>query len=583
MTDDDIRRDDAADPEHEPGTELDYEPEPRDHPPGYEPDPHAAMLRGLPRLRHIETDIDKKIFVPPPPTVSRIGGLSQGCGGLLLTIMGVMMLVVAVWFGYYLWGPGLILGGGVILIFGTKGVWAGRKNAVIVSTSAILIVAVIAYFWQSFIPAAGALSPIGAIGVFLAPASMLITLILSVTLITNVVALFYWKRLKELNPRGLVIWGSVAAVLIVLAMGAHFAQQQARQNWLNDQFDSYTAEASDNVLIMGSNSNVTLGYSFVTVEEGDDPRMDIRLAEFDAGIEAGASLIRMSASGDMLQEAEVARMFPLDEDADDPEEEAQKAADRLVRQQEVEQLFMDHVLESGVDLLISDAQYSPYMLVWSSDEDADVEFTWESFTELQAERIEHYASTLQPAFYEIVNEPRAYSEFSGVESADDEELLELWIAQTERLIAIVEDVSPDTQIGVAISLGEDFDLEFYTRVLEFDGIDFIGLRAFQPAAFDRIEEIIAEQGHPADFGKELWIMETWYGYCLAPQRSMDLDATWLEVAAAFAASHNISTVLASDYGCFVQEGGTLFQDIDDLESRTDVWQRWQELIVAWQE
>jgi hypothetical protein len=494
-----------------------------------------------------------------------------------------MMLVVALWFGYYLWGPGLLLGGGLLLVGGTAGVWSGRINAVVISMGAILISAVIGYFWQSFIPAAGALAPISAIGVFLAPASVLIALALIATLLMDVIALFNWKRLKQINPRGLAIWIAVAVTLVILAVAAHIFQQQARENWLHDQFDIYTAEASADTLRMGSNANVTLGYSFVTADEGDDPHLAVRLAEFDAGVEAGASVIRMSASGDLLQEAKEPRMFPIDEDADDPEAEAQKAADRLERQRVVEQTFMNHVLESDVDLLFSDAQYSPYMLAWANDDDAEVDFTWDAFAEIQAERIEHYAGTYHPAFYEIVNEPKAYSEFSGVEEEnDDDAMLERWLDQTERLIAVVEDASPDTQLGVTISLSEDFDLAYYERVLDLDGIDFIGVRIFQPAAFDRLIEIVDEYGHPADHGKELWILETWYGYCLAPQRSMDLDATWLELTAAFAASNNISTILASDYGCFLQKGGTLFQGVDDLENRTDVWERWQQVIETWQ-
>jgi hypothetical protein len=398
----------------------------------------------------------------------------------------------------------------------------------------------------------------------------------------DVIALLYWKRLKQFNPRGFAIWIAIAVTLVILAVAAHIFQQQARQSWLDDQFDVYTAEASADTLRMGSNANITLGYSFVTVEEGDDPRLNVRLAEFDAGVEAGASVIRMSASGDLLQEANDPRMFPVDEDADDPEAEAQKAADRLERQRVAEETFMDHVLASGVELLFSDAQYSPYMLVWANDDNADEEFTWDTFAEIQAERIEHYASMYQPAFYEIVNEPKAYGEFSGVNEEDDDAMLDRWIDQTERLIEVVAEASPDTQIGVTISLSEDFDLAYYERVLDHDGIDFIGVRVFQPAAFDRLEEIIDEYGHPADHGKELWILETWYGYCLAPQRSMELDATWLELTAAFAASTNISAILASDYGCFLQEGGTLFQSIDDLDNRTDVWQRWQRVIETWQ-
>lgn len=577
MTDDDIRRKDAAESKPETDTWEEHE-----HPPGYEPDPHAEMLRSLPRLRHIETDLDHRIFVPPPPFVSRIGGVTQGCGGILLTIVSVMMVLVAVQYGYYLWGPGLLLAGGALLVAGTSGVWSGRKTPVVVSLVAILVVSVIAYFWLSFFGAAALMFSTNVLGIVLALGPYIAGLALFVTLLANVVALFNWKRLKDMDSRGLVIWIMAGVTLVVLALGVHFGLQRSRKDWLNEHLDTWKAEASADSLRMGSNTNVILGYSFDTPEEDDDPRLDVRLAEFDAALEAGASIIRLSASGDMLLEAETPRMFPVDEDADDAEQQAQDVAARLERQREAEQVYVDHVLESGVDLLLSDSQLSYYTWFWSNDEDADEKFTWESFTDIQAWRVGYYAELLQPAFYEIINEPETYGEFDGLASDNDDEKLEQWLAQTERLIKIVKDVSPDTKIGVTFSLAQDFDLIYYEHVLDMDDIDFIGVRIFQPAAFDRLEEIIDEYGHPADHGKELWILETWYGYCFAPQRSMELDATWLELTAAFAASNNISTILASDYGCFLQKGGTWSRSVNDLDNRTDVWERWQQVIETWQ-
>ena len=102
---------------------------------------------------------------------------------------------------------------------------------------------------------------------------------------------------------------------------------------------------------------------------------------------------------------------------------------------------------------------------------------------------------------------------------------------------------------MAIAIQDDFDLDYYERILALDGIDFISFRVYQPAAFDVIEDILAERGRPQDNGKELWLAETWYGYCLAPQRSMDLDSEWLEVVVAFALKESISGVMPSDYGC----------------------------------
>ncbi|MBI5957727.1 MAG: hypothetical protein HY866_03260, partial [Chloroflexi bacterium] len=86
----------------------------------------------------------------------------------------------------------------------------------------------------------------------------------------------------------------------------------------------------------------------------------------------------------------------------------------------------------------------------------------------------------------------------------------------------------------------------------------------------------------SEHDKQMWIVETWYGYCLAPQRSMELDAKWLELTAAFASKENFSAMLAKDFGCFIEPGGTFLQRDIPLDGRTDVWESWRALIQQWQ-
>jgi hypothetical protein len=569
MTDDTIRRDPSADA--------------GDEGPSAPRDAYVEMIRDLPRMRAIHDDkYSKKIFVPPPPMSSRISGLSQGCGGVLVTILAMIMFVAALWYGFYLWGPGLMLVGGLLLVGGTGGVWNGRRTPVVVSISALVVMAVVAYLWGSFVQAAIWLVPLGGMNAILQLGEMLILLVLIVTFISNLVSLLYWKRLKVANRRGALMWAGVTVALVILMMGLHVAQQRQRETWLEDRFQTWTAEASAESLMMGSNSNVTLGYSFLTMDEDEDSKLDVRLAEFDAVVEAGSAIIRLSASGDMLLEQETPRIFKVEEDDKEKDKKEQEAADRIARQQTVEQEFMTQVTDSGVDLMLADAQSSVYLLVWAGDDDNQQEgkLDWDRFTATQEWRVRHYASQNKPFAYEIVNDPEAYAQYNGISEPDD--LLGAWIAQTERLIQVVQEESPETLIGVTLSLGSDLDMDYYERALDLDGLDFIGIRLFQPAAFEEIETILAERGHPADHGKQLWIVETWYGYCLGPQRSMDLDATWLETVAAFAAKESINAVLASDFGCFVQPGGTVFQDVSNPASRTDVWSRWRQLVQAWQ-
>ncbi len=539
------------------------------------PDPIVQAMRDIPRLRSVEEiEGHKGPFLPPPPFASRVGGMAQGCGGVLLTVTAILMLLAAMWFGYYLWGPGLLLAGGLLLIAGTVGVWRGRRAPLIVSLIAIVALAVVAYFWYSFVPAAGALSPVGSLGVFLGPAVLLIILVLLAALIADVVALFSWRRLAAATLRSAITWAALAGLLVVAALAFHFSQQSQRESWLQERRDTWRAEAAGELEHLGSSANVTLGYSFVTAEEDDDSRLDVRLAELQAALDAGADVVRLSASGDMRLEAEQPRLFKPDEKKDQAEEQAKIEA-RLARQQADEEAYMKVLTEAGVGLILSDSQYTPYLLMQANDEE---KIPWEDFARIQEERVRYYAQRYQPMAYEVITEPSQYAAYSGIAMPENSDELTLWLEQARRLAAAVRGESPDTLVGVTISLIDDLDLDFYEQALTLDELDFIGVRVFQPGAFDVLEDLFAERGHPADHGKELWLLETWYGYCLAPQRSMDLDAMWLETVTAFAAKERISTVLVNDYGCFIQEGGTLFQAEVDLEGRTEVWERWQELI-----
>ncbi len=565
MQDETNRRPDAEDatpPERKAGTTQ---------------DPLAEALRDLPRMRPIGADAgDEVTFRPPPPTVSRISGMVQGCGGLALTIIAGIMLLAAMGYGFYLWGPGLLLASGLVLLAGTLGVWRGQRVPVIASIAALIVAGVVGYFWQTFVMVAGRLVPLGQIGMFLGQMTGLIALLLGAALITNVASLFYWKRLWPSTARGLTLWVGGAVTLIVIALGLHFSQQQQRENWLDAHLTGWQTEASTETLTLGSNLNVTLGFTFTVLEEGDDDRYDVRVAELQAAVDAGAAVVRMAASGDMLLEAQEPRMFG---DEDDEAGHA-KALARVERQQEAEKRFMEAVEQTGVDVMLADYQYSLYLQVRAYEDEQGI--PWDEFAQIQEERERYYARTYQPAYYEVLSQPSAYDDYSSVELPEEQDAAAVWAQQAERLAAAVREESPETQIGVSIALQDELDADVYARLLQSDAIDFVGFRVYQPGAFQVLDDLFAERGHPHDYGKQAWITETWYGACVAPQRSQSLDAKWLAATVAYAAQGGIDAVLASDLGCFVQEGGTLLGEAPSPDSRTDVWQRWHELVLTWQ-
>src|SRR5690554_548210 len=548
-----------------------------------ESDRFLEAIRDLPKMSSID---DGKRFDPPPPTVSRIGAVTQGCGGVALTLIGVVMLLTAMLYGFYVWGPSLMLIGGLALLFGTAGIWRGARTAVAIAIPVLIGLAILAALWGSYLPAASALAPLGNFNVILPLIVIGAVFILLLTLIVHVISLFYWNRLKPFSQRGLILWGAVLGFLVVLAVGFHFVQQNQREAWMAEHKDNWSAQAATNTLQLGANSNVTLGYSFVSAgaaegEEAPEVPFDERVAELAAIVDSGAKLLRLGASGDMLFEQDEPVLFvaaPAEGEDSSEAQSAVDAAERIAEQHDYEAQFMARVQESGIKLVIADSQYTPYRLV-KAGEDEDI--SWDDFRGYHRQRVRYYAETYQPYAYEIVNEPAAYTEYSDLADFESTaQQLELWLEHTQELIDLVREVSPDTLVGVSIAPQNEFDVDYYERVLEL-GIDFVAFRVYQPAQYDLIEETLAERGHPQDQGAELWLAETWYGYCLAPQRSMQLDAEWLETAVAFAARYGGSAVLPNDFGCFLQPGGTLFAAEVDENGRTEVWETWQRLIAEW--
>jgi len=196
-------------------------------------DRYINMLRDMPPMSRMEPASGKKGFLPPPPTVTRLGAGVQGCGGLLLALLSVPMVLVALWFGFYMWGPALFLVGGVVVLLATRGVWNGRRTPLVITLATLVVLAIVGYLWSTFVPAAAALSPLGSIGILFAPAIMLVALALAAALVLHIITLIYWKRLNPVIPRGLVVWGVGIVVVVVLALGFHFLQQSQRQSWLD--------------------------------------------------------------------------------------------------------------------------------------------------------------------------------------------------------------------------------------------------------------------------------------------------------------------------------------------------------------
>lgn len=563
------------------------EPAPESEQPPQTEDKFMEVLRDLPRMRTIVREGDKDpTSYRQIPLMSRLGAFIQGCGVLVLLVIGLPAVLVASAFGFYLWGPGLLVSGAVVLVAAVVGTWRGNWLPMLIGTLVLGFAWGVEIWWRSLLTAVTILAPFGGeiagiFGlVFYVGFFMVMPLGFIVLIIYTILDLVFWHRLLLPSRRILTMWAVLLALVIAVPFVMHVYEQGQRETWLEDHKRDWTANAQSATLLMGGNTNVALGHTFA--QRSDDDNDDIvtdtletRMAELEAILEAGSSPVRVLVSGDSLLEAEVPRLY-------DAEESETKLAEQLARETQ----YMDLLAESGMALFLADSSYSPYLVEWSSDEDAKI--LWSGFASLHTERIQYYAELYQPAYYAVICEPNGYDEYSQIKlpgegEADEDQInLEAWLEHTEELIAAVKEVSPNTQVGVTVAIDSDFDLDYYEQVLDMDGISFITLELFQQGAFERIEDMLDEHGHPADHDKQLWISETWYGFCLAPQRSMKLDSLWLETVVAFAAKERISAVLPTNFGCFLQAGGTLIEKVGDLNARTGVWRTWKTLVETWQ-
>ena len=107
------------------GEPLDVEPQ---------DDRFIEAIRDIPKMRSID---DGKRFSPPPPMISRIGAVTQGCGAVALTLIAVVMLLTAMLYGFYVWASMMLIGG-LALLFGTAGVWRGVRTALLVAIPVLL-------------------------------------------------------------------------------------------------------------------------------------------------------------------------------------------------------------------------------------------------------------------------------------------------------------------------------------------------------------------------------------------------------------------------------------------------------------
>ncbi|NDJ76008.1 MAG: hypothetical protein GYB65_07090 [Chloroflexi bacterium] len=598
MTDDNLRRDDpegdaaangpapsSGAPDSGPETAPESEP-------ASGGDAFLDAIRDIPRLSSDEDPVRGRAAGSAAPALTRLGAVAQGCGSGLLTALALPMLLVSMGAGFYTWGPVMLAGFSLLLAFSTSGMWAGKRTTLVISLSILSGIVFLLYTWWSFIPAAGwMLTPLGDFRIlYIRFAPQLVVFAILVLGVTHLGSLFYWARLQALSRRGLVVWGILVVGVIVFAVLFHVRQQAQREDWLTDQRDEWRAGAlTDGRVVLGSNVNITLGNSFLNMEDEDDPRFDERMAELFAVQESGARVIRLTTASDVWLETENPLLFDDDEISDE----------QLALQRVFQADYLDALgAQPGTHIVLSDSAHSPYLIIQAND---DGEMSWREFTELHRDRVQTYAAmfnanpdyaNLELYAYEVISSPSAYAVESGVdEPEDDDARLRAWVIHTNDLVEIVRAENNQVLVGVSIEIGNDFDLDYYEALLDPASIgegelaldyDFISFRIYQPQGIDLMEELFEEYGDPADYGKQVWITETWYGACLAEQRSMSLDSLWLEAVVAYADQNStVTAVLPNDSGCYLQEGGTLFSSDIDLDGRTGVWETWQTLVAGY--
>jgi hypothetical protein len=203
-------------------------------------------------------------------------------------------------------------------------------------------------------------------------------------------------------------------------------------------------------------------------------------------------------------------------------------------------------------------------------------FTWEKYRELALRNVRFFTKRYEPEYFIVMQEITTTVEIYLVEPVG----VDKWIELTKELIRIVKEESPDTKIVVSPAVGFLFpkENEYYEELLHLEGVDIIGFQMFTPYSIEEANHALS-RFHPHDYGKELWIIESWYtlwGSWYQPWNKEN-DAKWIKLMTYYAQKNGFDGFISFYSSLFISYESHLLDKINYTE-RTPAFYAYKEII-----
>ena len=236
--------------------------------------------------------------------------------------------------------------------------------------------------------------------------------------------------------------------------------------------------------------------------------------------------------------------------------------------------FVSNIGAHGKTFVIADSAAEYYRIH---------KLSWSQFRAAWVQRVATLAARYHPAYYVVVKEPGWYfpmiSGFPPLNSSD-------WINLTQQLITAVKNVSPNTQVGIAVPgnmyhESTRLDLNYLIAARNLAGLDFIGFDIYGPVGQNDTQTFLNTYGSG---GKRVWIAETW-GTSSSPynQSRSSADVAWIKSIYAFGQQIHAQYVFpfyTNIFASYSQPPSNATQLVAYFQNRTPVFYAYKNITVT---
>ena len=240
--------------------------------------------------------------------------------------------------------------------------------------------------------------------------------------------------------------------------------------------------------------------------------------------------------------------------------------------------LVNNISSSKKIFVIADAASSSY---------ATNPLPWTQFQAAWIQRVKTLAALYHPAYYIVVKEPGWYVPYVSDATTNPQfQNASSWLALTQELVSAVQQVSPDTRIGVSVAASDIANQSnLYTPYLlgleNMSGISFLGFDIYNIPGFTNTQQFLQQYGSG---GKSIWIAEAWSGtagVALNSTRS-SLDTLWMQTLYYFALEIHaqvISPFFTDIFSSYDAPPTTSQGLITYFQSRTPVFYEFQNVVA----